>query len=218
MAKREKPSGRHSGFGDPRPLGALRRRPGRRQSLKRIVIVCEGKKTEPLYFEALRREYRLSSVDVKVVQSRSAPTHVVQVAIRQKRELDDKRDEVWCVFDAECRATEAPFRQAVADSRAYDLNLAVSNPAFEYWYILHFECTDRPFGSAEECVRSLQVHVPSYDKACCVFDELKGRLADALANSDTLRRNAPDSWQTFPNPSTSVDVLVKSIGGLRDEG
>lgn len=214
MAKHKKPSGKSFGFGKPRPLGALRRQPGRRQPLKRLVIVCEGEKTEPLYFEALRNEQRLSSIDIKIVKSRSAPTYIVQEGIRQKKELDDERDEVWCVFDAECRAAEAPFQQAVAASRSHGLELAVSNPAFEYWYILHFVCTDRPFGTADECFRELQAHLPGYDEARPVFDELKKRLADALANADRLRRNASDSWQTFPNPSTGVDVLVHSIRDL----
>ena len=217
MAKHKKPSGKSFGFGKPRPLGALRRRPGRRQPLKRLVIVCEGEKTEPLYFEALRREQRLSSIDIKIVKSRSAPTYIVREGIRQKKELDDERDEVWCVFDAECRAAEAPFQQAVAASRSHGLELAVSNPAFEYWYILHFVCTDRPFGAADECFRELQAYLPGYDKAHLVFDELKERLDDALANADRLRQNASDSWQTFPNPSTGVDVLVHSIRGLLND-
>lgn len=217
MAKHKKPSGKSFGFGKPRPLGALRRRPGRRQPLKRLVIVCEGEKTEPLYFEALRREQRLSSIDIKIVKSRSAPTYIVREGIRQKKELDDERDEVWCVFDAECRAAEAPFQQAVAASRSHGLELAVSNPAFEYWYILHFVCTDRPFGTADECFRELQAYLPGYDKAHLVFDELKERLDDALANADRLRQNASDSWQTFPNPSTGVDVLVHSIRGLLND-
>lgn len=217
MAKHKKPSGKGYGFGKPRPLGALRRRPGRRQPLKRLVIVCEGEKTEPLYFEALRREQRLSSIDIKIVKSRSAPTYIVREGIRQKKELDDERDEVWCVFDAECRAAEAPFQQAVAASRSHGLELAVSNPAFEYWYILHFVCTDRPFGTADECFRELQAYLPGYDKAHLVFDELKERLDDALANADRLRQNASDSWQTFPNPSTGVDVLVHSIRGLLND-
>jgi hypothetical protein len=48
---------------------SFRRRPPTRTPNVRILIVAEGEKTEVNYFEAIRRETRLSTADVQVVPS-----------------------------------------------------------------------------------------------------------------------------------------------------
>ena len=44
----------------------LKRRASRRDPYKKILIVCEGEKTEPNYFEDIREYYRLNTVNVEV--------------------------------------------------------------------------------------------------------------------------------------------------------
>jgi hypothetical protein len=214
MPRRRKPSGRHSGFGNTRPLNTLRRTPGKRVPLKRIIVVCEGAETEPRYFQALRQRYRLSTVSIQIVKGRGAPISVVEEAIRQKKKLDDKGDEVWCVFDVEVEANNPSFDEAVGIARSGRLGLAISNPAFEYWYILHFECTDRPFQNADDAVNRLRGHIPHYEKSISVFPALEERISVAIRNANQLRQRADEPWDTFPNPSTGVDRLVVEITKL----
>ena len=50
-------------------------------------------------------------------------------------------DEIWCVFDVD----EHPNRsQAIFEARQSDINVAVSNPCFELWLVLHVEGRARP--------------------------------------------------------------------------
>ena len=54
-----------------------------RDPLKRIVIAMEGNKTEPLYFNAIKRKYRATSLKVVLLardesNTNSAPSHVVE--------------------------------------------------------------------------------------------------------------------------------------------
>lgn len=70
----------------------------------RVLIVCEGLKTEPLYFDKIRKRYRLSLADVVVVEKGSAANPVVETALdHQIRELNhgEKYDDVFFVFDRE---------------------------------------------------------------------------------------------------------------------
>lgn len=214
MPRQRKPSGRKSKLKPGRSLSDLERRPGRRLPLKRIVIVCEGTETEPGYFHGLRQKHRLSTLVIQVIPGGGDPTSVVKEARQELRQLDDARDEVWCVFDTESLLQAEPVARAVDMARSNGLQLAVSNPAFEYWYILHFERTDRPFHDAAEALDRLRTHLPDYEKNTPVFAELVAKIPTAIENAQHLRNSALEPWNRFPNPSTCVDLLVVEIKKL----
>ncbi len=205
-----------------RSRSSLRRRPGDRKPRFCILIVCEGEKTEPYYFEALREGYRLSTVEVEVVGgdiSGSAPISVVNHSLamikERKREADksayiSRFDMVWCVFDQE-NPPHVSFQEAInkADQAKKDkVHIAVSTPSFEYWCLLHFENTDRPFHNADEVIRTLKRHLPDYDKKE-TFDEIADKTEEAVQRAHRIWCNRVG--ERFPNPSTSVYKLVKLI-------
>ena len=47
-------------------------------------------------------------------------------------------DEFWCVFDVEWPRNH-PGLRAIEQARANSIQLAISNPCFELWLILHFQ-------------------------------------------------------------------------------
>ena len=72
-------------------------------------MFCEGKRTEPDYFNALKREPAIrdvASVDIRIdtAESGAVPLTLVERAadarVRRPREQSEV-DEVWCVFDVE---------------------------------------------------------------------------------------------------------------------
>ena len=88
-----------------------------------MLIVCEGKRTEPLYFSELADHYRLSTANVMVVGTGSDPHTVVREAKElQKRERrqGERYDEVYCVFD---RDEHPAFDNASKDATDNDLKL-----------------------------------------------------------------------------------------------
>ena len=60
----------------------LERKLNKRPSYDRILIVCEGSKTEPFYLKEIRQTYRLhtANVEVRPCQLGTAPIQVVQYA------------------------------------------------------------------------------------------------------------------------------------------
>ncbi len=75
----------------------LRRKPGAAVEAETIAIVCEGKKTEGLYFNGIRREFRITTAQLHVVELGFDPSRVVQEAESLRRDYDH----VWAVFDVE---------------------------------------------------------------------------------------------------------------------
>ncbi len=219
MARKLKPSGRRKRKG--RSQSTLRRLPGQRQPRAHILITCEGAETEPNYFQALRRELRLTSVEVEIQgkSHASAPNRVVDFAIRHKanRVRDAKRsdflaeyDEVWCVIDVENPANNTSFDEAIRKAKRERLQLAVSNPAFEYWYLLHYEETSRVFRDGQELKQALIAYEPSYRERKDMFAKIYHMTDLAIERAKRILANHSDK-QPYPNPSTYVFKLVESI-------
>lgn len=213
MARQKKPSGRNRRS---RSARDLRRIYGKREPRKVILVLCEGEKTEPGYFKALRREVRLYAVDIRVIGKGKAPITMVQDALRARDQLGADVDEIWCVFDTETGNQNPRLGDAITLAANNDIGLAVSCPAFEYWFFIHFECSDRVFTSVEDLISCLRGHIPDYEKGARVFPIIWERTADAIGHVEKLRRNAVDPWDEFPNPSTTVDVLVSRILSFAD--
>lgn len=72
----------------------LQRRTRSREPGQRFLIVCEGEKTEPNYFDDLRVRGRIPG---KVKGIGESPARVVKHAIKLMKEHD--YEQVWCVFD-----------------------------------------------------------------------------------------------------------------------
>lgn len=176
--------------------------------------MCEGRETEPRYFRALRVAFRIHGLRVEVVpgaERSSAPGRILKTAKQHEKALDldlAGGDETWCVFDTEQERTHPDLQAVMQDAHRDRMRLAISNPAFEYWYLLHYECTDRPFADATEVVDRLRRHLPQYTKAMNAFDCVKDQTQAALANAEMLRRRSDSDWARCPNPSTGVDRLV----------
>lgn len=102
-----------------------------------ILIVCEGKNTEPSYFN----QFRLSSATIKPVGTGNNNVSLVKKAKQLSKE--GKYNQVWCVFDADPKANNPKqaqnFNTAIRLGEKYGFGIAYSNQAFEYWLILHLE-------------------------------------------------------------------------------
>lgn len=102
-----------------------------------ILIVCEGKNTEPSYFE----QFKLTSATIKTVGKGYNTVSLVRQAIALKKKGEYTK--VWCVFDADPKPNNPKqsqnFNNAIMLAKANKFGVAYSNQAFEYWLLLHFE-------------------------------------------------------------------------------
>lgn len=113
-------------------LSSLTRQAPKRVEKKYVLIVCEGKKTEPSYFN----QFKLSTAVIKSVGLGYNTVSLVKEAVELAKE--DDYDQVWCVFDKD-EFTAEDFNNAIFLCKKHKFGIAYSNQAFEYWLILHFE-------------------------------------------------------------------------------
>ncbi len=198
---------------------ALGRTSSQRKPGKSILIVCEGEKTEPRYFLALKKELKLISVEVEKCKGGAAISIVERALYLQNKGSSRKDisefDEVWCMFDTEHLANTKPFKDAIDKAEKNKLSLAISNPAFEYWYLLHFRETNKPFADASELENELKGSdcIPNYKKNSHeIFNLTYKHIEIALERAERLHITHPDYLtERFPNPCTTVYELIKKL-------
>jgi RloB-like protein len=123
--------------------GPPQRRPSKSAVLLDLLAFVEGLRTEDAYLTYWRRKYR-DRVLVEIDPFRGGPLQLVEKAIEAKRiEARDARrgrgrphDQIWCMFD---RDEHPNFARAIDLANRHAINLAISNPCLELWFILHFE-------------------------------------------------------------------------------
>jgi hypothetical protein len=197
---------------------SFNRQSGIRQPNVSILIVCEGEKTEPNYFSNLRDFLKLPIITVRIVEEGGAPISVVEKAIVMvdERKQEHKYNEniplfesVWCVIDTENPNDNSSLPRAIDIALQKGYHLAISNPSFEYWYILHFEPTTRPFTNGQEAKKYLKKHIEGYDSAKQVFPVLCSKTKNALEFCERTFQSSCQNSKDFPNPSTFVFLLVR---------
>ena len=205
-----------------KPRSSPGRRGAKRESYDRVLIVCEGTRTEPLYFRELAYHYRLGTANIVVVGSGADPHTVVREAkqLRQREERQGERyDTVYCVFDHD---EHAAFGGASDDAATSGLKLARSWPCFEFWLLLHFVYSRSPYtreggrSPCDNCIRDLRMHLPGYEKAAPgMFRGLEDRLEDAKCSAERAIADAKTTSEH--NPSTEVHELVGYLQSIKGE-
>lgn len=116
----------------------LKRNIAKRQELRTIVMFSEGSNSEPDYINGLRRLPHIAedaTMNLELSPDQGVPLTLVQKAVERKR--DPEVDECWCLFDVEWPKNHPNLHAAIDLARAHGIRLAISNPCFEIWLILH---------------------------------------------------------------------------------
>jgi hypothetical protein len=166
-----------------------------------LLLVCGGKETEPRYLDGLKQAFRNPAVCVRIAAKGVDPVSLVKYAATIRDQYRDEFDEVWCVFDVDEFDVTTAIRQADGD----DIRLAISNPCFEIWLLLHFaDCTAsvRDFDDAQ---RRLKRYVPDYSKSELRFEKFGSGVADATGRARVLEH--------LGNPSSGVWMVAGTIVG-----
>lgn len=196
-----------------------------RLGICRILIVCEGVRTEPDYFRAFNKIQRGSIVyEVTTGGGGINTMNVVDEAIKQRAIAE--YDSVWAVFDKD-DFTPDKFNGAIVKARDKGINCAWSNQAFELWYLLHFHN------------RVTAMHRDDYKKAISDAVNKKrgtkdykyakndaqnyqivtthGCQEDAIQRAESLHKNCTDEKYHTHNPCTLVYKLVLQLIGKDKE-
>jgi hypothetical protein len=197
----------------------LRRGTPKREPRQRLLVLCEGKITEPTYFRAFRHEHKSHLVDVEVVPECGVPKSLVELAVEQKKRAEKearrrgdpylKYDEVWCVFDTDEHPNLLEAKQQAKDN---GLKLAISNPCFELWVLLHFQ-DQRAHQDRAWIQAACRRHLPDFVKQV-PYDRVQPSYAEAVARAKALVKWQAEQDRPGGNPCTAVHELTERIAEL----
>jgi len=170
----------------PKGRRTFRRRPPFRSYRKLFLIATEGARTEPIYFgmfDSLHATIHIKPLPAK--KHDSSPPQVLKRAEEFVKEKGlGKKDEVWLVMDRD-QWTAEQLDRVFFGCRASAFNLAVTNPKFEYWLLLHFEDGTGVSGS-RDCSQRLMRYLPNFEKGHLEIQKVQSHIP--TMQSTALRR------------------------------
>jgi len=206
----------------------LERRKPLRTTGKTILIVCEDAKASPDYFRklCLKLSIKTARVEVRGKECGSDPKSVVDYAndIREKANTNsgsDGYDETFCVIDID-KHSKKKLNDAKQKARDNDIKLIISNPCFEYWYVLHFKKTGSAYNHHRDAQKEFRDILRKiykdrhykYDKSGChFFDTIYPKTRTAIKNSRSILKSQHKNETDLSkcNPSTHVHQIVECM-------
>jgi hypothetical protein len=198
----------------------LRRHKATRAGLPAILIVCEGRETEPNYLYGLCDARGINRANVTVVAGDGDTDALRLVKKAQKRfAVDRDFDAVFVVCD--CAGEELANAIALAgkpmknaSGNILSVTLVVSRPCFEIWLLLHFEYVARPLSSAADAIDLLRRHLTDYSKADRqIFAKVGAGLDRAIDHA--LRLKSELAAVGAQSPGSDMPALIEALDALR---
>ena len=198
-------------FGSPGPRTSGNRQAsiGKKTIRPRILIVCEGKKTEPYYFLGFRITNDVYGWGLETIR-----------VVEKAKDINDAEgpfDQIWCVFDRDS-FPPADFDNAikmVESLKGKGFRNAYSNEAFELWYVLHFEYLNAALPRDRYIEKMTEYLGQEYKKG----NRNNYRLLQENGNEEQAIRNAERLMTIHPDgtpisqccPLTTIHELVKVL-------
>ncbi len=189
------------------------------QAPANYLIVCEGKKTEPNYFNGLKKKINekygnkidvlIPNIDIKGTGMNT--TSLVKYTQKTVNHANKVYGQVWVVFDKDDYNDEQ-FNSAI-DNCNY--NVAWSNPNFELWLLAHFKKVSR-YVSKDDVIQELSKEfqkkgLGDYTKNDTdIFDKVtsEGKLHTAIKNCEYMEELNKEGQASQRNPMTKVYKIV----------
>lgn len=197
-----------------------------------FLIICEGTKTEPCYFEAIKRELpqgMLDYVDIEGLGKNTISIIEEGIKLREKALKDRNRiyDEVWAVFDKDS-FPDRNFNNAInrGESLKDKIHCAWTNEAFELWYLLHFQYVNtgmsrtnyQPFIERELSKKMNKPFVYKKNSPdMYALLQKYGNEAQAIIWAESLEKRYDNKEFATHNPCTKVHKLVSKLNALKND-
>ena len=190
----------------------LRRTTARRPELRTVVVFCEGKRSESDYVKGLQRLPEIANITTLnlVLDPRPCvPLKLVERAADRLQEPDV--DECWCLFDVEWPQNHPKLPEAKELARTTGVKLAISNPCFELWLVLHHQDFNR-FENTREMER-LSQSIDKRDRKSIDASIYMPLREHAIRRAESLEKRHQSRDIVFPldNPSSGVHHFLKAL-------
>ena len=192
----------------------FRRKDPFRDPKRLIVILCEGRETEWNYFQAIRSKKRRCNAKIEIIPGDkfgANPKNMLEHALKIKKK--DEPDDIWLVLDHDNRSK---INEIIQEMKNAGFNVALSNPCFELWFLLHYSNSSSNLTSEQAKNELKKKYINDYDKSMSgIYSILKPHQRSAMFAAEQLRKyHLDNNNDEMSNPSTNVDKLVSFLESL----
>ncbi len=184
----------------------------------KLLVICEDSKSSLIYLEDAANHFR---VDVKVKIAHLGVTDPLNIVTKGLAQVN-KYDHVYCVID---RDNHANFDAAITQSQtSAKLTVITSYPCFEYWLLLHFFYTRKPYtavggvSAGASLVKDLKKYelMKNYDKGrvANIFSVLLDEDRFNIARKRAARILKEVTIDGVVNSSTQLHLLLDELEKL----
>ena len=158
-----------------------------------FIIATEGAKTEDQYFTIFRNP-KIQVEVITAIDNRSAPDYVLGRLdnFYEKYELD-VNDELWLMIDVD-NWKNRNLANVCQQCLQKGYRLAISNPCFELWLLLHHIIPDYNEATCKQIKRALKDCLGSYNGSRLDLGKYKDHVNNAIQNAKLLDVNSEDRW------------------------
>lgn len=165
-----------------------------------LMQVEGNNRTEKNYLKAIGKDKKVRIVFTK--GNYTDPINMAKNLLKEieKEDLKNKNgDKAYCIFDTDIELS----KQKQIDI-AYQLlskktiaEIILSNPCFEYWFILHFSRENHAFNSNDEVMEALKKYIPEYEKNKNCYLLLQDKTEVAVKNAKAVEKTHRDLRARF---------------------
>jgi hypothetical protein len=172
---------------------------------KKFATVVDGY-CELWYLQMLKRNEKIMQVDLQpeIPQKKKLNEQFVKVI-----ELSKHYDKVFWIVDYDVITTETrlakkgtvtptqEFKKYISDvDRNYDnVKIIINHPCLEFWFLLHYEFTEKLYQNCGDATRQLKKYLPDYQKTAKyytkqnndIYLKLRPKLEHAISNAKKLK-------------------------------
>lgn len=207
---------------------SIERRDPTIEQKRTFLIICEGKNTEPSYFNA----FKVKTAQIKALGEGYNTISLVERTISIVKEELSKGvsyDEIWCVFDKD-DFSDKDFNKAILIAHNNGFKTAYSNQSFEYWLFLHFNDHQGGKLDRKQCCQKLNQNLKQFDVNYPaetnkiinnkLFDLMmlkhentnnKSRVDIAIERAKRIDNNLNNNNPAIEESSTKVYLLVQKL-------
>ncbi len=175
---------------------------------KKYALIVDGE-TEFWYLQMLKRNESLTEVDIdpKIPERKTLKAQYDKVI-----ELSKAKDynKIYWIIDFDVILNDKNTKsKSLEEFKSYqnEINkkhknvlIIINNPCLEFWFLLHYEATTKPFSNCDGANNALKKHINGYSKSQHYFTKqnndiylkLKPYLQTALQNAKSIISNIDD--------------------------
>lgn len=201
-----------------------RTRKSQKRQINPLILIFSSGETEINYFRLKKGDLRGNrNIRIEALHSnRKTAVDLVSYAKQNIKAGDynrNKNDKVFLVMDLD-DARDGDIKSAMK-KMPENMNLIISNPDFEFWFLLHYRYYQDNL-ACREPIEKLRQYERNYDKPDVdnIYNSLRLKEKDAIKNAERLRKfhetenQCPDLHSVSVNPYTNVDELISFLNSL----